>query len=126
MGGRGSAGGDRGKIASFPKLVGSEKQIAWAIDIRNQAYTNLDTIERNARKVFTDGGRMDTGISVKSVETVRREITYVFGTKPMRKRLSIQEVRFLLALLTGWLEKKKEQDSYQRRRRKEEKGKTRW
>lgn len=42
MGGRGSAGGDRGKIASFPKLVGSEKQIAWATDIRNQAYTNLD------------------------------------------------------------------------------------
>lgn len=53
------------------------------IDIRHLEwipfnYTNLDTIERNARKVFTDGGRMDTGISVKSVETVRREITYVF------------------------------------------------
>lgn len=58
MGGRGSSGsasGGGGGRAKLPELVGSEKQVSWANDIRETAYKLLDTWETKAKTKSSDG-----------------------------------------------------------------------
>lgn len=50
MGGRGSSGGGGGGGGGTPKLqelTGSEKQVAWANDIRQGAFNQLDAMDAN-------------------------------------------------------------------------------
>lgn len=90
MGGRGgsssrSGGGGR---ASLPTLTGSEKQISWANDIREQAYIQLDALDRTISRIKKDvskrGGMSKNaikkeaeslaGFSESSIKTVRSEL----------------------------------------------------
>lgn len=50
MGGRGSSGGGGGGSAKLPALSGSPKQIAWAEDIRREAFRTLDKLETALKK----------------------------------------------------------------------------
>lgn len=72
----------------MPELSGSEKQVSWAKDIRNQAYDQLDaldsTIARIERDVSKRGGMSKSvttkeaeslaGFSRENVRTVRAEL----------------------------------------------------
>lgn len=101
MGGRGGSGGSRSglgggagaKRAKMPELSGSEKQVSWAKDIRNQAYDQLDaldsTIARIERDVSKRGGMSKSattkeaeslaGFSRENVRTVRAELNDTFS-----------------------------------------------
>lgn len=79
MGGRGSSGGV-GRIggnksaigAKMPELKGSEKQIKWASEIREQVLKNADLVVKNAEK---RGGYTDAySPSVQGAKFARNSI----------------------------------------------------
>lgn len=87
MGGRGSAGGGVGAgRASLPTLRGSDRQVAWANDIRDTAYGQLDAMDRTLDRLEsqtkgyprTRDGRTAAedlaGFTRASVRTVRAEL----------------------------------------------------
>ena len=97
MGGRGSAGRGGGGRVSLPALQGSERQVSWANDIRETAYSaldgldrTLDRIERDVRRGSLAEGRTNAqiqrtaedmaGFSRQSIRTVRAELNDTLST----------------------------------------------
>ena len=87
MGGRGSSGGGAGgkhgpnyaANAKMPELKGSEKQIKWASDIREDALANADALVKNAKKFGTglshndpsvEGAEFARNVAVKELQSV--------------------------------------------------------
>ena len=85
MGGRGSSGGggSGGRNVSMPELQGSEKQIAWASNIRETAISSAEAIVRNAERGERTGlgyyGPTGSPITLEAAKTVRTEVREAFS-----------------------------------------------
>lgn len=93
MGGRGSSsgggggGGGSAVSASMPTLTGSEKQVAWAENIRSDALSTADRIVDVSDGTFNNGkgiiakqipGQPTTYVSKAAAQTVRAEVVDTF------------------------------------------------
>ena len=92
MGGRGSSskgggGGGSAQNAPMPELTGSEKQIAWAENIRQNALVTADNIVDVSDGTFNDGkgimarqvpGEPTTYVTKQAARTVRADVVDTF------------------------------------------------
>lgn len=77
MGGRGSSSGLSNNQISLPKLRGSEKQIAWAEDIRNEAIRTADlNIESSKKRMkeYGDSGKALFGPRLEAYKQVKANL----------------------------------------------------
>ncbi len=75
MGGRGNSsgrGGGGGGNIKLPKLIGSEKQVKWATDIRDNYAKKLGEAERRLKKIVSSG-------SIKGESESERKATEFIG-----------------------------------------------
>lgn len=132
MGGRGSnsggggGGGGSAMSASMPTLSGSEKQVAWAEDIRSGALKSVDTLVANAKEgpnglhAITANYTTGEKVSVAAAKTVRAEVVETLQNVTSAKMLIDNRSRFSFNAIENMmaLEQRTGQISEARRRRK--------
>ena len=105
MGGRGSSGGlGTSRSGTSPKLqnlVGSEKQIAWAEKIRDNAISDLESMKKNIDRLVRNGFRDDgrdaaQGYTKEDVQSVMASMIHGFNTQQYAKAGKIIDERSAL------------------------------
>lgn len=86
------------EVAGLPALTGSEKQIAWATDIRAEQIAQLDTTmaDVRARTVATAPAWATTAIET-AAEATRRQVTASWWIDNRHRRYDLSWVRVVLS-----------------------------
>ena len=79
MGGRGGNSGFGGSGSGFPKLSGSENQVSWAENIRNNAMNAVESGLRNAKEDNSRINNFSTEAQVYVYENLRTEMKGQFS-----------------------------------------------
>lgn len=106
MGGRGGSGNNAaGKSNSWklPEFVGSDKQVAWAKDIAEAAFKNLDLVQTHIEKMvsqygFRDDGRdAAQGYTANQIKEVRKFLQSVFDQPEMKAAKQVIDKKDMLS-----------------------------
>lgn len=102
MGGRGGSGlGTASKASGWklPEFVGSEKQAAWAKDIAEAAFKNLDLMQSHIEKMVSQYGFRDdgtdaaSGYTTREIKEVRKMLQSVFEQPEMKSAKNVIDRR---------------------------------
>lgn len=102
MGGRGGSGlGPASKASRWklPEFVGSEKQAAWAKDIAEAAFKNLDLMQSHIEKMVSQYGFRDdgtdaaSGYTTREIKEVRKMLQSVFEQPEMKSAKNVIDRR---------------------------------
>lgn len=108
MGGRGGAGATSGnrRGLTLPEITGSEKQVAWAKDIRDEFLNSAASIVRQAGGEIGLTNAHGNKISVEGAKSMQKALAEMFAKATDAKNIINfkQNARYPFDFLRNWAE----------------------